>query len=327
MLPPRDRLTICFAHVAYRFQERLALRETGLQSFEVRTREELERRIGEADCLVVSGLWRNDLLAQAPRLRFIQSASAGVDQYSREALREAGVRLASAQGVNARAVAEHAMALMLALARRLPEARDNQARRVWRGMLGDFALREDELGGKTLLIVGLGRIGSRLAALAKAFDLRVVAVRRRLPEAGSPAERAGADEVHGIERLPELLPGADIVALTCPLTPETEGLIGAAALARMKRSAFLVNVARGRCVEEAALIEALAARRIAGAGLDVTAEEPLPPSSPLWAMDNVLITPHTAGETCRYEDNVLDLLEANLERLWRGEDGLVNQVV
>jgi phosphoglycerate dehydrogenase-like enzyme len=192
-------------------------------------------------------------------------------------------------------------------------------------MIGDFAQREDELGGKTLLVVGLGRIGGRLARLAKAFDMQVLAVRRH-PAAGGGQE-GGPDEVHGIERLPDLLPRADFVALTCPLTPETAGLISAAALAAMRPSAFLVNVARGRCVDQPALIEALRTGAIKGAALDVAADEPLPPESPLWSMGNVLITPHTAGETCRYEDNVLDLMEANLDRLWRGETELVNQVV
>ena len=128
--------------------------------------------------LVISGLWRNALLDRAPRLRYIQSIGAGTDQFPRETLARRGIRLASARGVNARAVAEHAMALILALSRRLPEARDNQARRVWRGMIGDLARREDELGGKTLLIVGLGDIGGRLARLAKAFDMRVIGLRR-----------------------------------------------------------------------------------------------------------------------------------------------------
>ena len=244
MLPPKDRLVICFAHVAYRLQERFLARRSGIASFEVRAGEELERRIGEADVLVVSGLWRDELLARAERLRFIQSASAGTDQYSRPLLKERAIRLASAQGVNERAVAEHAMALILALARRLPEARDNQARRHWRGMMGDIGRREQEIGGKTLLIIGLGRIGARLARLAKAFDLRVIGLRRN-PGAGGK----DADEVHGTERLSALLPEADIVALTCPLTPETEGLIGRDAFARMKPSAHLVNVARGRCVD------------------------------------------------------------------------------
>src|SRR5580704_12188376 len=239
MLPSKDQLTICFAHVAYRLRERFLTLATGIESFEVRDSAVLEQRIGEADVLVISGLWRNDLLPRAKRLSFIQSIGAGTDQFSREALKQQGVRLASARGVNARAVAEHVMAVMLALARQLPEARDNQAKRVWRGMIGDLTRREDELGGKTLLIVGLGEIGGRLAQLAKAFDMRVIGLRQ------NPANGAGAaDAVHGLEALQRLLPEADFVALTCPLTAETEKLVDADALARMKPSAYLVNAAR-----------------------------------------------------------------------------------
>ena len=322
MLPDRTQLTICFAHVAYQMQARFAARDTGIASFQVRSREELAARIHEADVVSVSMMWQNDLLDRAPRLRFIQSISAGVDQYDQARLAARGVRLASAAGVNANAVAEHAMALILALARRLPEARDNQAKRVWRGMISYLAAREDELAGKTLLIVGLGRIGGRLAQLARAFDLRVIATRRS-PEAGAGA----ADAVHPMAALPALLPEADIVALTCPLTPATERLIDAAALARMRPGAHLVNVARGRCVDEPALIAALTEGRLAAAALDCAAEEPLAAGSPLWSLPNVLITPHTAGETRRYEDNVIDILLENLDRLWRGETALRNQVV
>ena len=322
MLPDKDRLSICFAHVAYRLQERFAALATGVDSFEVRDAETLSARIGEADVLVVSGLWNNSLLDRAPRLRFIQAIGAGTDQFPRDELARRGIRLASARGVNARAVAEHALALMLALSRRLPEGRDNQAKRVWRGMIGDLSQREDELAGKTLLIVGLGDIGGRLARLAKAFDMRIVGLRRD-PALGHGA----ADAVHPMADLLRLLPEADVVALTCPLTPETENLIDAAALAHIKPSAYLINVARGRVVDEAALIDTLAARRIAGAALDVTVEEPLPPNSPLWGMEHVLITPHTAGETRRYEDNVIEILRDNLDRLWRGEPELRNQIV
>ena len=216
MLPPKDELTICFAHVAYRLRECFLALGTGVECVEVRDAAALEHRIGEADVLVISGLWRNDLLPRAKRLRFIQSIGAGTDQFSHELLKQHGVRLASARGVNARAVSEHLMALMLALARRLPEARDNQAKRVWRGMIGDITQREDELGGKTLLIVGLGQIGGRLAQLAKAFDMCVIGIRRD-PRAGA----GHADAVHAMSDLDALLPQADFVALTCPLTAET----------------------------------------------------------------------------------------------------------
>ena len=322
MIPPKDQLVICFAHAAYQMKACFDALNTGIASFEVRERDAFERRAAEADVIVVSGMWHNGLIPLATRLRFIQSIGSGTDQFDKAALAAHGVRLASAAGVNARAVAEHAMSLILALARRLPEARDNQARRVWRRMIGDLTQREDEMTGKTALIIGLGRIGGRLAQLAKAFDMTVVGFRR------DPAAGAGAaDSVHGLAELPAFLPRADFVVLTCPLVPETRGVIDAKALALLRPSAFGVNAARGGCVVESALIEALRTGRIAGAALDVTDPEPAEELSPLWAMPNVFITPHTGGETRKYEANVNEILVENLERLWRGETALRNQVV
>lgn len=321
MIPAAKDLTICFAHVAYQLHEQFAQLGTGINSFAVRDAETLASRIGEADVLVISGLWSNALLDRAGKLKYIQSIGAGTDQFPRDELSRRGIRLASAQGVNMRAVAEHAMALILALARRLPEARDNQSRQHWRGMIADIGGREDELGGKTLLIAGLGQIGGRLAQLAKAFDMRVIGLRRN-PAAGGPA-----DAVRPMSDLHALLPDADFVALTCPLTPETTNLIDAAAFDRMRPAACLINVARGRVVDEAALTAALRSGKIAGAALDVTVEEPLAAASPLWLMPQVLVTPHTAGETRKYEDNVIGILRDNLDRLWRGEAQLRNQIV
>lgn len=320
-LPPESELTIGFAHAAYQLQAEFLTRGRVARSFEARSLDELKARAAQADVLVLSGLWRNELIAVSPRLRFIQSVSAGTDQYDKAALAAAGIRLASAQGANERAVAEHAMALILSLTRQIHLARDNQTAKHWRPMIGDRNAREDELGAKTLVIVGLGRIGQRLAKLASAFDLRIVGVRRQ------PGPVAGIDEIVHPDRLLEALGRADIVALTCPLTPETAGLIGAAALAAMKPSALLVNVARGKVVDEPALIAALTENRIAGAGLDVTVEEPLPAASPLWSMPQVIVTPHSAGETRAYESNVVDLLVENLDRLARGETELRNGIV
>lgn len=319
-LPDRSRLTIGFAHVAYQLADEFRARGAPFAHFEATSLEELQARVDEADVLVLSGLWRNEFLDRAPRLRFVQSASAGTDQYDRARFAARGVRLASAQGANERAVAEHAMALMLALSRLIHHARDDQMKAHWRGMLADRARREQELGGQTLAIVGLGRIGARLAGLAHAFGMRVVGVKR------NPAEVPGVERVVPTERLLEVLPQADFVALTCPLTPETEGLIGPAQLAAMKPTAALINVARGRVVDEGALVAALQGRRIAGAGLDCFHEEPLPASSPFWSMPDVIVTSHTAGETRRYETNVIDLLLENLERLYRGE-ALKNGIV
>ena len=139
--------------------------------------------------ILVSGLWRNSLIASLPKLRFVQSFSAGTDQYDKALFAERGVRLANAQGVNERAVAEHAIALILALTRQLHLARDNQREPLWRGMIGDRARREQELGGKTLVVIGLGRIGTRLARLARAFDMRVIGVRRTARPAPDAADR------------------------------------------------------------------------------------------------------------------------------------------
>jgi phosphoglycerate dehydrogenase-like enzyme len=293
-----------------------------VQHFQAWTAVALQQQLHQADVLVISGMWHNELLAHAPRLRYVQSISAGTNQYDVAALQQRGIRLASAAGANSHAVSEHALAHMLAFTRHIHSGRDNQQRRFWREMIGDPDQREDELGGKTLLIVGLGRIGRRLAQLAKAFDMHVLATKQN-----PPYEDETAAAVHPPHELWQLLPQADFVVLTCPLTPATENLIDETALAAMKPSAYLINMARGRVVDEPALIAALQNGRIQGAGLDCFWDEPLPTDSPLWHMPNVLITPHTGGETRQYEERVVNILGQNLERLWRGETQLVNQVV
>ena len=321
-LPPRERLTIHFAHVAYRLAERFARRGTGIGHFQTWNREDTLRHCAQADVLVLSGLWEDAMLERAARLRFIQVCAAGYERFDLRRLAAAGVHAASGRGVNTNAVAEHAMALMLALTRQIHRGRDHQRARHWRGMISDLARREDELGGKRLLVYGLGGIGTRLAALARAFDMHVIGIKRDTRVRPDPVA-----EIHPPDAFFRLLPDADVIVLTCPLTEETRGLIDARALGAMKRGACLVNVARGGCVDEPALVEALRTGGIAGAGIDVTAEEPLSPDSPLWELENVVLTPHTAGETRRYEDNVIDLLLENLERLWRGDARLRNRIV
>src|SRR5471030_1749971 len=321
MFPSKENLTICFAHAAYQMQARFELRKTGIKSFQVWAPDEFAKRIGEADIVVSSGMWKNELIPQAKKLKFVQSISSGMNQYSNELLSAAKVRLASGAGVNARAVAEHAISLILAIARRLPEARDNQHKKFWRGMIGDLTVREDEIGNKTMLVVGMGRIGSHLAMLGKAFGMKVIGIRQD-PSKGTN----GAHSIHAMSDLVKLVPQADIVVLACSLTLETTGLMGAAAFAAMKPSAMFVNVARGKVADEAALTATMQGNKIFYAALDVTAEEPLAASSPLWTLPNVFITPHTAGETRAYEDNVVDILIENLERLWKGDQVLRNQV-
>ncbi len=321
-LPGDDSLVIHFAHVAYRLAERFALRGTGVAHFQTWSREDTFARIAEGHVLVLSGFWSGEMLDRAAHLRFVQVCAAGYDRFDLGALGARGVRLANGSGVNRNAVSDHAMALLLALARHVHTGRDRQRAHEWRGMISDLGRREEELAGKTMLVYGLGAIGSRLARLARAFDMRVVGIKR-----DTARHDGSADEVRPPDRFHETLAEADVVALTCPLTPQTENLVDAAALARMRSGAYLINVARGRCVNEPDLIDALERGAIAGAGIDTTREEPLAPDSPLWDLENALITPHTAGETRRYEDNVVDILVENVRRLQRGEGTLVNGIV
>lgn len=315
-------LKVHFAHVAYQMEPRFKERNSGIGYFQTWDTGETVRRIPEADVFVVSGLWDNSLLDVATNLKYIQSIGAGFDQFPLDELRSRGIRLASARGVNSNAVSEHAMAMVLGLARHIHTGRDNQSKSFWRNMISDLSKREDELGGKTMLIVGLGTIGSRLARLAKAFDMRVIATKRDLNVSDT-----AADEIHPPSAVPELLPQADFVALTCPLTDETADMINAETLSLMKPSSYLVNVARGGCVDEVALLNALRNGDIAGAAIDHFKAEPLPADSPFWQQENVIITPHTGGETRMYEDNVIDILLENLGRLSRGETELLNQIV
>lgn len=320
--PTIDNLYICFSHVSYQMAARFKSRDFKIRYSQAWTQQELTSVIGEADVLVISGMWNDELLNIAPKLKFIQSISAGYDQFPINELQGRNIRLASASGVNRNAVSEHVMACMLAFARHLHTGRDNQKRHKWRGFFSDPAKREQELGGMTVLIIGLGIIGSRIAQLAKAFEMRVLATKRNPEIADVPV-----DEIHKPDSLPSLLPQADFVVLTCLLTPETQEIINGRALSLMKRSSYLINVARGLCVDEQALLEALSNQTIAGAGIDCFMDEPLSPSSPFWDLDNVLITPHTAGETQKYEDNVLDILIENIIRLSKGQKNLRNQIV
>ena len=322
LLPSRENLTIQFAHPAYQMAEHFLSRDTGVRHFQTWTDEETLSRIDEANVLVVSGLWRDNFLEAAHNLRYIQAISAGYDQFPLDKLSTRAVRLANARGVNADAVSHHAMGLVLALARQLHLARDQQHNRYWRPMISDPAQREDDLCGQTMLIIGLGEIGSRLAKLAKIFGMRVLGVKQDISR-----HDGIADEVHAPSELPRLFSHADVVVLCCPLTSTTRNLIDQSAFSAMKRSGQLVNVARGGCVNEAALANALTKGQIASAAIDHFNDELLPVDSPFWSMENLVITPHSAGETRKYEDNVIDILIQNLDRLWSDNKELVNQIL
>jgi len=312
MFPSKDNLTICFAHAAYQMQARFEQRKTGIKNFQVWAYDDLVKRIGEADIVVASGMWKNDLIPHASKLKFIQSISSGMDQYSKEQLGAKKVRLASAAGVNAKAVAEHAIALILAIFRRLPEARDNQHKKMWRGMIGDLAQREDELGGKTLLVVGMGRIGSHLAMLGKAFGMKVIGIQRR------PETIANVDEVLPAERTDEVLAKSDFLLLLLPATPATDNFINAGRLAKMKPTAWLLNFGRGHLIKDDDLIAAVKAKKIAGALLDVFRQEPLPSEHPFWTTDGIIVLPHIGGPHPQRDRFVARLFVDNLGRFLDG---------
>ena len=320
--PSTSDLTIGFAHHAYQLKERFDARGTGVNHFQVYNPDGLNERIADMDVLVVSGLWDDALLDNAPKLRWIQSVGTGFDQFPLDRLRERGIHLSRAFGVMREAVAEQAIACMLSLARHLHYLRDAQRKHEWRNYISDISKREDELAGKTCGIVGIGLIGSRVAELAKAFNMNVIATK------GNPSTYDGpADRVTGADGLDDLLRESDYVVLTCPLTDETAGLINARTIGLMKEGAFLVNVARGGCVVDEDLIPALQSGQVAGAALDHFHEEPLGPDSPYWDLDNVIVTPHNASETQMYEENLMDILIENMGRLTRGETALLHQVV
>ncbi len=321
-LPEQSQTHILFSHTAYQMAQCFEQLDTGISHEQAWTPGATLAGLPQADVLVISGFWEDELLEHCPRLRYIQSIGAGYDQFPLERLRERGIFLSNATGVNADAVSQHAMGLALGLIRQLHSGRDNQSKRFWRSMISNIADREDDLVGHTLLIIGLGAIGERLAGLAKAFGMTVIGIKRDTATHGGQA-----DEVHSPADLPALLERADFVALCCPLTPETHQIIDTAALKAMKPSAYLINVARGGCVHEPALLEALTGNWIAGAAIDHFNDEPLPELSPFWTLDNLIITPHTGGETRKYEDNVIEILRENLARLWSGETTLRNQIV
>ena len=241
----------------------------------------------------------------APNLRFVQATYAGAGQQVRAAgLSEAElerIAFTSSSGVHAGPLAEWSIFGLLALRKGLPRLLADKEARHW----DHYPV--DELRGSTVLIVGLGAIGREVARLAEAFGMHVLSVRRE----------------HG--DLDELLPQADAVVVTLPLTRETEGLLDADRIASMRDGAIFVNVGRGGVVDEEALVEALREGRLRGAALDVFAEEPLPADSPLWELDNVIISPHTAALSARENERVVELFAENLRRYLAGEE-LVSRV-
>ena len=260
--------------------------------------------------------WRRETFLAARHLKWIHTFSTGVDGVLFPELVGSRITVTNASSVHGPVVAEHAIALLLSLARRLSQASRLQLKHVWgQSEIWQSTPRPRELCGAVVGLVGLGGIGRAVAQSAHALGMRVLAARSRVEE----AKPAGVDEVFASSELEQLLAQCDFVVLSVPLTKETRGMMNAARLAKMKPDAYLINVGRGGLIDEDALVDALRAKRIGGAALDVFVEEPLAPASPLWDLENLVVTPHTAGLSEKQWDRQYSLLAENLGHYLAGE--------
>ncbi len=258
------------------------------------------------DAEIIAG-WRNKMVNYLPQkennLRWIQSWSAGVDGYPVKKFAEKQIQLTTASGVHGFPISETIFAMMLSLTRNLHRYLRNQTQKKW--------FHENihlELHKKTIGIIGMGEIGKETAKIAKAFQMHVIGVRN------SNKKESNVDEMFSQASLHDVLPKCDYVVITLPLTKETYQLFGKQELSLMKPTSFLINIARGEIVDENALIDALRDKKIAGAGLDVFEQEPLPAKSSLWDMEEVIIAPHTAGATEHYDERLVnDIFIPNLK--------------
>lgn len=270
----------------------------GVDLLVARDQDEVAAALSGGAEVLVTSYWRDDFLT--PSLRWVAGTGAGFEQYPLAELAANGVRLTTAHGVHSACVAEHAFALLLACTRRLDRSVREMTRHRWQRVTGE------ELGGKRMLVVGLGLIGEEVARRAQAWDMDVAGIKR------DPGSYQGCvTDVRVPSALDELCEWADVVVLSAPATPDTERLIGERALSLLG-AGWLVNVARGGLVDHDALYTALSSGRLRGAGLDVTDPEPLPEDSPLWDLDNVVISAHNAGDSSGYGPRWGKLFERNL---------------
>lgn len=258
-----------------------------------------------------------DLLRRAPRLRWIQAMSAGVDEFLGTGIEASAILVTDASGIHRIPIGEFALGQMLALAKGFPKLWVQQTEHRWRRIV------PGELYERTLAILGLGAIGGEVARLAKAFGMRVLATRRSAQTRQEGV--ADVDVLYPLAELREMIAQADFLVLAVPLTAETRGLIGEGELRQLKRTAYVINVSRGAVVDEAALLRALKEGWFAGAALDVFPQEPLPRDHELWGLSNVMITPHVAGDSERYNVRATELFCQNLRCYLAGQP-LLNQV-
>jgi phosphoglycerate dehydrogenase-like enzyme len=304
------------------FLERLKSQFPQLFFAEVKDYMGLPMQLKDADVFVGWSL-RPEQLTLAPKLLWIHSPAAAVHQLMFPALQKNKIMVTNSSEVHGPVVAEHALAMMLTLARRLQTAHWYQQQKVWaQEQIWNERPRPMEVAGSNLLLVGLGNIGREIAQRARALGMHVVGVREH-PEKGNE----GCEAVFAPTHIETILGDMDFVVLAAPLTEETKSFINAARLARMKRTAYLINVSRGPLIDDKVLVAALREKKIGGAALDVFEEEPLPANSPYWGLDNCLVTPHMAALTEKLWERHYALFADNLVRFMSNKElrGLVDK--
>ena len=285
------------------------LRElTGKEILDVENIRDHVDILDEVEAVIPPWRFKAEDLALLKNLKWIQTFSAGVNTLPLKEIKERGILLTNSSGVHGPQMTDHIMGMILSFSRALLPSIRNQKEKNWKV---DYPL--SELTGKEMLIVGAGSIGQLLAKKAKAFDMNVVGLKRTVEDLEN------FDEVRPLNELQRSMKTADYVVILAPLTKETRGLIGKEELALMKEDAVLINLARGPLVDEAELIKALEEKKIRGAGLDVFSREPLPSDSPLWDLDNIILTPHLGGFSDVSNERSIALISENIRRYYAGE--------
>ena len=308
MTGPREEMYILLAMAdAEEYKKDLQKKFPGIPMHAVTSEDGIRQHADKVEILITIYRVADDILKQAVNLKWIQVITSGVNYLlSRPSLRK-DIIITTGRGIHGPQVSEMAFLLMLALNRNFPENVRNQDRKLW------VRWKSKLLYQKKVAILGVGAIGEELARKCKAFGMTVYGidiVKRDLD---------CVDFWYGPEDLPRIVGEVDYLILVAPSTPETEKIVGKELLSRMKPDAFLLNLARGELVDDKALMEALESGRIAGAALDALSVEPLPPEHPLWSMKNMIITPHVAGESDIYRQQVVPIIEENLRRFLNGE--------
>ena len=293
---------------------------SGLEFVHIPTDEKLTKMIPELDILTTYHIKETSFANATAQLKWIHFGIAGLEHSLFPDILKSKTIITNASGVHAGPVSEFVMSAILYFAKRFKDCQKFMQTKNWTQW--QVAKQMVQLKGKTIGIIGFGSLGKAIAKKAKAFDMKVIATRRLQKKV---EHKKTVDELIPVSNLSHLLKNSDFVVVACPLTPLTRGMIGKKELTRMNSSSFIINIARGEIINEAALIKALQNKTIAGAALDVFEKEPLPKESPLFALDNVFLSPHISGNFPEYQHDVMVQFADNLNRYLAGKD-LKNRV-